>query len=253
MIKTLNHYVDKGDFVPNASIPEGLGYEYNQCIDYYTARLKKLTKAKKTALNLSKTQSCRDLLSKLRKAEKNADTKLQEKIDKLLVKTATPSFVEATPEIDALEVEEKKLQEEIAKTEALQAQLDEQIKQAEIKRQQRELSKEEQEEEITALKEQVKATKKIAKLHTKLQAYQEIIAKERQLQRNKLNLDRVFTSHQRDKLFLRAGGKCQLCGDRVSSKHFEADHIIPYSKGGPTTFENGQCLCRTCNRRKGNR
>ena len=30
-------------------------------------------------------------------------------------------------------------------------------------------------------------------------------------------------------------------------------HIMPESRGGPTTFENLQTMCRSCNSRKGNR
>ena len=30
-------------------------------------------------------------------------------------------------------------------------------------------------------------------------------------------------------------------------------HIVPHSKGGPSTFENLQILCSKCNRAKGNR
>ena len=33
----------------------------------------------------------------------------------------------------------------------------------------------------------------------------------------------------------------------------QADHIVPYSRGGPTVQENGQLLCRTHNRAKGDR
>ncbi|RKY53653.1 MAG: HNH endonuclease, partial [Candidatus Neomarinimicrobiota bacterium] len=33
----------------------------------------------------------------------------------------------------------------------------------------------------------------------------------------------------------------------------QADHIIPWSKGGETTVENGQALCQRCNGSKGNR
>lgn len=38
-------------------------------------------------------------------------------------------------------------------------------------------------------------------------------------------------------------------------KHFdyqymEADHITPWSQGWKTVIENGQMLCRECNRRK---
>ena len=30
----------------------------------------------------------------------------------------------------------------------------------------------------------------------------------------------------------------------------EADHITPWSEGGKTEIENGQMLCRECNRKK---
>jgi predicted restriction endonuclease len=68
-----------------------------------------------------------------------------------------------------------------------------------------------------------------------------------------LYTNRTFTPHQRSILYLNAGGKCQICGDVVAVTDFEADHIIPFSKGGLTTIENGQCLCRNCNRTKSNK
>lgn len=44
--------------------------------------------------------------------------------------------------------------------------------------------------------------------------------------------------------------RCVTCN---SHKDLACDHIIPESKGGPTTFENLQTMCRPCNSRKGNR
>lgn len=44
--------------------------------------------------------------------------------------------------------------------------------------------------------------------------------------------------------------RCKQCEDW---HNLHVDHIIPESKGGPTTLENLQVLCRTCNLRKGNR
>ena len=47
-----------------------------------------------------------------------------------------------------------------------------------------------------------------------------------------------------------AGGFCRLCGERLS-QNFHADHVVPFSKGGPTTVSNGQALCPRCNLSKG--
>ena len=45
---------------------------------------------------------------------------------------------------------------------------------------------------------------------------------------------------------------CQVCFKHVRDDEIEFDHIIPYSKGGPTTVENIRLLCRSCNRKKSN-
>lgn len=45
---------------------------------------------------------------------------------------------------------------------------------------------------------------------------------------------------------------CQLCHKYVQDDEVEFDHIIPFSKGGPTTVENIRLLCRACNRKKSN-
>ncbi len=44
--------------------------------------------------------------------------------------------------------------------------------------------------------------------------------------------------------------RCVTCG---THRDLSCDHVIPESKGGPTTFENLQTMCRPCNSRKGNR
>ena len=43
---------------------------------------------------------------------------------------------------------------------------------------------------------------------------------------------------------------CQVCFKYVPDNEVEFDHIIPYSKGGPTTVDNIRLLCRSCNREK---
>ncbi|MCX6158108.1 MAG: HNH endonuclease [Ignavibacteriae bacterium] len=47
--------------------------------------------------------------------------------------------------------------------------------------------------------------------------------------------------------------KCQLCGRSWSQDNvLEIDHVISWSKGGETTFDNLKTLCYSCNRGKGN-
>lgn len=65
-------------------------------------------------------------------------------------------------------------------------------------------------------------------------------------------MSRIFNDKQKKILYVIANGKCQKCGDELG-RTWEADHIIPYSKGGKTELSNGQALCRPCNRQKSNR
>lgn len=51
----------------------------------------------------------------------------------------------------------------------------------------------------------------------------------------------------KDQVWRRDSGKCVECG---SQERLEFDHIIPYSKGGASTYRNVQLLCETCNRKK---
>ncbi len=67
---------------------------------------------------------------------------------------------------------------------------------------------------------------------------------------------RDFTPDQRYVLWRLAEGRCQAneCSKVLDAPdHGEADHVIAYANGGPTTVENGQFLCMSCNREKSNR
>lgn len=43
---------------------------------------------------------------------------------------------------------------------------------------------------------------------------------------------------------------CPICGHEYAFDQFEVDHKEPWSKGGRTTFDNAQLLCKKCNIQK---
>lgn len=68
-----------------------------------------------------------------------------------------------------------------------------------------------------------------------------------------LNL-RAFPNGMKREVYEAQGGICPHCKDeekkRLEFEEMEADHIIPWSKGGKTVKENCQMLCKKCNREK---
>ncbi len=46
---------------------------------------------------------------------------------------------------------------------------------------------------------------------------------------------------------------CQICGQLVSDKETQFDHIIPFSKGGPTTVANLRLVHAICNQKRSNK
>lgn len=67
-----------------------------------------------------------------------------------------------------------------------------------------------------------------------------------------LNL-RAFDDDQKAESYERQGRICAKCGKKFELEQMEGDHITPWSKGGKTTTENCQMLCKACNRIKGNK
>lgn len=58
---------------------------------------------------------------------------------------------------------------------------------------------------------------------------------------------RGIPSPVKDAVWRRDGGRCVQCGSQAA---LEFDHIIPFSKGGASTYRNVQLLCQSCNRAK---
>ncbi|MFY9716723.1 MAG: DUF262 domain-containing protein [Thermoplasmata archaeon] len=66
-----------------------------------------------------------------------------------------------------------------------------------------------------------------------------------------LDSTRTFSDEQRFVIFRRDKGTCQLCREAVEEGNWHADHIVPHSKGGPTSIANGQLTHVECNLHKG--
>ena len=64
-----------------------------------------------------------------------------------------------------------------------------------------------------------------------------------------LNL-RTFDDKTKAKIYSKQKGVCPVCEKYFEMDNMEADHIIPWSKGGKTTPENCQMLCKMDNRTK---
>lgn len=64
-----------------------------------------------------------------------------------------------------------------------------------------------------------------------------------------LNL-RAFTPKDIQKMYQSQNGICPICKEHFELAQMDADHIIPWSKGGKTNLANGQMLCRPCNMQK---
>ena len=70
---------------------------------------------------------------------------------------------------------------------------------------------------------------------------------------------RIFSESERIAIYRDQNEMCQEClrlglpedEARVPWSEYEADHVVPHSRGGPTVIDNAQVLCRHHNRAKG--
>lgn len=73
--------------------------------------------------------------------------------------------------------------------------------------------------------------------------------------------NRAFSELERIIIYRKGKGFCQQClregkpenESKVSWSNYQADHVLPHSKGGKTIIENGELLCTYHNLSKGNR
>lgn len=64
---------------------------------------------------------------------------------------------------------------------------------------------------------------------------------------------RAFDRRDALAAYEKQGHKCAICGEEFEFEQMHADHITPWSKGGKTTPDNCQMLCRDCNLKREHR
>jgi len=64
---------------------------------------------------------------------------------------------------------------------------------------------------------------------------------------------RAFTEKQKREVYEKQKGICPITNEYFSFEEMEADHITPFSKGGRTTIDNLQMICKKANRTKSNK
>lgn len=63
---------------------------------------------------------------------------------------------------------------------------------------------------------------------------------------------RLFSETEKEYIYNKSNGCCQLCGNRIFFKEMTLDHIKPLGMGGSNAIDNIQCTCKACNRFKAN-
>lgn len=61
-----------------------------------------------------------------------------------------------------------------------------------------------------------------------------------------------ISKKQRERIYARDGHKCVRCGEDDKEK-LTLDHVTPVCRGGASTDDNLQTMCRRCNGLKGNK
>ena len=68
--------------------------------------------------------------------------------------------------------------------------------------------------------------------------------------RHKSKFEMRFT---RQNVYWRDGHTCQYCAKKFGQVDLTFDHVLPRSKGGPTSWENVVTACQSCNNKKGDK
>ena len=63
---------------------------------------------------------------------------------------------------------------------------------------------------------------------------------------------KTYSDDTKKLIYLKAGGRCELCGRKILLDDMTLDHVNPLSMGGDDNVENLACTCYPCNLFKGN-
>jgi len=98
------------------------------------------------------------------------------------------------------------------------------------------------------LEEEIKKLMEDEEVQKKKGIYEYVLRRDEKF----LNL-RAFTDKQKREMYERQNGLCNIRKKPYPMEEMEADHIIPWSKGGKTVIENGQMIHKEENKRKSNK
>ena len=60
---------------------------------------------------------------------------------------------------------------------------------------------------------------------------------------------RAFTDTQKRTAYEKQKGICPICGEEYAIEDMQGDHILEWSKGGKTTMDNLQMVCKSCHKK----
>ena len=104
---------------------------------------------------------------------------------------------------------------------------------------------------VAELEEKIKALMADDDVNSKKGIYEYVLSNCSKDKERHLSI-RKFSDKDKRTAYERQNGICPICGEYHTIDEMEGDHIIPWSKGGKTTIDNLQMLCKKCNREKGN-
>lgn len=104
---------------------------------------------------------------------------------------------------------------------------------------------------VAELEEKVKALMADDDVNSKKGIYEYVLSNCSKDKERHLSI-RKFSDKDKRTAYEKQNGICPICGKHHEIEEMEGDHIVAWSKGGKTTIDNLQMLCKKCNREKSN-